>query len=89
MKNELQWIQIGNTVYELQDDNNTLATLSHNKVENLWYLEFEYGFTDTVFLPDTIDKMKRNTLDYIMTSCNQKITEYKDIWYRVAMCCEK
>jgi len=89
MKNELRWLQVGETVYELQDDNNTLATLSYNEVEDLWYLEFEYYFTNTIFLPEEIDKLKIESINYIMTSCESKVKEYKDIQYRAAMCYEK
>lgn len=43
MEDKYRWIETGKTVFQLEDDDSILATLSYNEVEDLWYLQFEFG----------------------------------------------
>ncbi len=52
MNSNFKWIETGETIFELRDEDKLLATLSLNESNYLWYLEFEYGFTNTLFVND-------------------------------------
>ena len=85
MEDQYRWIETGETVFQLEDDDSLLATLSYNEVEDLWYLQFEFGeFTDTLFLnSNDITDIKRSAIQYILDNCDFKIEDYTSIKNRL------
>jgi hypothetical protein len=85
MRGNYKWKEVGETVFELRDDDELLATLSFNDSNYLWYLEFEFGFTDTMFVDDDCGNthIQAQANQYILDSCNTKIDDYTNIKERI------
>lgn len=84
MNSDFKWIETGETIFELRDEDKLLATLSLNESNYLWYLEFEYGFTNTLFVNDeSIEYIKFQAIQYIIDCCDTKIDDYTRIKERL------
>ena len=80
MLNDSKWINIGETVFELRTDNNTLiATLAYYEVTNEWIIDFENIFKDLCgevlfVVAKTNDEAKWKATVEIHNYCNRLIS---------------
>lgn len=81
MNDSFRWVKVGDTTHQLEGDDDLLATLSYNEVEDLWYLDFDCLFANTVFLPKCIDKLKVDAVEYICEYSKLMIDRYQRIQY--------
>lgn len=85
MLNDSKWIDIGEMVFELRTDNNTLiATLAYHEVANEWTIDFENVFEDLCgevlfVVAKTNDEAKWKAAVEIHNYCNRLISNVMKI----------
>ena len=84
MLNDSKWVEVGETVFELRNNEDTLiATLSYDERYYLWQIDYELNCDfknfSTTFQATTTDEAKRKATVEIHDECNRKISYYMSI----------